>query len=459
MQAAARLTLGAQGAILAAITAGGTALAVGAEKLLKNPPPPKTIAQIVQSKEFIAQVLKSKTFWAAASTVSALALAYHWSRKEEQWTTTISSEAQEESIMTNSPLASRPAPRCQVAIAFKNSSGMLEIVGCGVRTEFGLWVPLHVLGADYLDAYAVGKNGVAVPLRNYYADSIYTPFGVEMVNIVVPDVEFSKLGVTKAKFAVLPNMDTVVITGPDGKSSMGQLRITPPENFVMGKVLYGGSTLAGFSGAPYMKGNHVVGIHLHGGKGGNGGQEVLYLNQAYKIVTGITEEANFGTEDSGSKMMEKFISRKESVDYTEIDGEFIVRDAGGHYHRTRAEVIAKYELAQRLWQEEPNDWSAEVDYQDAKRDYDEIDQMEEAAFLAMGPKRPIKYQGSNTLDKKNHIRPPHPAVSALKRLEKRYKAFLVKAVHTQKPKPCNPQTQPQQASSPPSGLSSKEGAN
>lgn len=82
-----------------------------------------------------------------------------------------------------------------------------------------------------------------------------------------------------------------------------------------------------------MCSSKVIGIHLHGGAGGNGGQEALYLNQMFKIENKIEEESAGAGMDTGAKILSLAFRNKKEVKYEELDHYVVFRDDTGHYHR------------------------------------------------------------------------------------------------------------------------------
>lgn len=298
-----------------------------------------------------------------ATMAGIAAVAYYIRRKPQEVELVFMGEMKEESIIVGSNFVDRPIPTCQAMIGFKTGDAV-SVVGCGIRTEYGFWTPAHVIGSKYKEAILV-KNGQAEPLGPYIKEAIQNQFGLEMVCIQFPDPIYAKMGITKASFTNLSSdKDLVTIVGPDGKSTMGELARTPGNNF--GSVVYGGSTTAGFSGAPYMKGNKVVAIHLHGGRQ-NGGQEIMYLNQMWKLES-ILE--SIGGEPTGEKIARKVFAKNKRPEH-QIYGDMVVfRDDTGHYHRVGLTSWQKLEeqANTRKFADEPDDWNDEDDDYDRYSD-------------------------------------------------------------------------------------------
>lgn len=72
-----------------------------------------------------------------------------------------------------------------------------------------------------------------------------------------------------------PQHAQVVAAREQSNSSMGIIMNKP--DIAYGFVEYDGSTIAGFSGAPYTNGQKVLGMHLQGGTGGNFGYSASFL--------------------------------------------------------------------------------------------------------------------------------------------------------------------------------------
>lgn len=353
----------------------------------------KAMSQPVQ-KDFIREVLhlpNSAKLALAATTVSALATLYLWKRQkplqtcvEETVDLPIKVPAVvSESLRSGSELTTRAPPTCQGFVATReideNGQEQLVVGGCCIRTDYGIWVPSHVLGPKPETQYLIGRRLMRtnkkgemesyypqVSLAEYYStitDS--NTFGNEMVSIPLSQAHMSQLGLTVAKMTNLPAKALATIVGPEGKSSMGLIQT----GVIFGTLQYEGSTLSGFSGAPYIVSGKVVGIHLHGGHGGNGGQEVFYLNQLYKIDRGIVDES-FAGDDSGAKVMEMAFKNNRSLQI-ERQGDLVVyRDDTGHYHRAK---FSTYETLRGKYQYQSFDDReyAESDYSGFSGQYED----------------------------------------------------------------------------------------
>lgn len=441
---------------------------------------------VIQSRGFLQAVLELPTSVKIAVptlTVGSLALIYCLARNKEVEEEelppiipiTVNLDKLEESLVTGSDLSERPIPACQGLVARKVLKGkeeVFEVVGCCIRTTYGIWVPAHVLGSEPEKLFILGKKVSrtnkageteyyvpSISLKPYYDKIMDTEqFGAEIINIPY-DKDFSVLGLAIAKMTNLGHKQLVTIVGPQGKSSMGDL--TP--GALLGSVKYGGSTMAGFSGAPYMVNGRVVGIHLHGGAGGNGGQEIFYLNQLYKIEHKIEEESAGAGMDTGAKVLSLAFKRRKELRHEVFEDFVVFRDDSGHYHRVKKatffEQKEKY-VNQDLDFVEDSD----SDYSHYGMDPDEYDRAwkrgkyaEQGKFPKYRAESSFLSQGSYKLAK----RKPTPRVwthaeRTQRRIEK-LKRRLATLENGQKPAVCPPQIQPQQGPSTALGSNSLEG--
>lgn len=79
-----------------------------------------------------------------------------------------------------------------------------------------------------------------------------------------------------------PQHAQIIAAREQSNASMGIIRNKP--DIAYGFVEYDGSTIAGFSGAPYTNGQKVLGMHLQGGSGGNFGYSASFLTTRLRKV-------------------------------------------------------------------------------------------------------------------------------------------------------------------------------
>nr|UGO57489.1 MAG: hypothetical protein 2 [Riboviria sp.] len=219
------------------------------------------------------------------------------------------------------------------------SGDNLIAVGSAIRTSTGLWVPSHVIESATFGsstAYIVGhsKNGKNTrPIYQCEIDDAIN-FGTEMLNIRISDNELSALALKVAQFTPLDKFGaTATIAGPDSSGSMGLLK---PDVTEMGRVVYHGSTVKGYSGSAYMLNSRVAGIHLCGGKAGNAGQEALFLKACLSIQDHDTQA------ESSEDFFRKWFDDNPEHEVSYQADKAVVRDIAGHYHVADSEIVQKY---------------------------------------------------------------------------------------------------------------------
>lgn len=250
-----------------------------------------------------------------------------------------------ESMRAESELDSRSMPSCQVILALKEGD-VLTPVGCGIRTEYGIWTLDHIVAN--LSKVWLLRDAVQIEI-----DLDNTPkveFGLESICLLVDEGKMSRLGLQKAKFGPLPKDGKMVtVVGPYGQGSMGMLQRSH-----FGHVTYQGSTTAGFSGSPYMYNKTVIGMHSHGGKE-NGGMEILYLKAMYHLNENIVLE---NSED----YFKNFVEQNEDLYYEEVGDDIVVADEDGHFHVAKGELANTVRNARRQKRTKaytPADYNAE----------------------------------------------------------------------------------------------------
>lgn len=161
-------------------------------------------------------------------------------------------------------------PKCQFLVGSVKENGDYEVHGCGFRIEDCLVLPEHVYSEqDTAMVQVTTNNGT-----KKFLDLKMLPYPVHLdTDLLMIDMsknlkELSMMGLSKAsichEFADGGNL--VAIVGPKSLGTTGILKWT--DDF--GIVEYSGTTAGGYSGAPYMKGDQVMGMHMHGGRT-NGG--------------------------------------------------------------------------------------------------------------------------------------------------------------------------------------------
>lgn len=208
-----------------------------------------------------------------------------------------------ESIRTGSVLTKFEAPGCQVVLGILHGERFVAH-GCGVRVDVpgrdDLYIitPMHVY-SGLPDVFHIRGKVLTLPIDR----KLFTRGGVtisrdvveldtDLVALPVTPVEASQIGVQRASIhnAVEGRGSLARIVGPSGEGSTGQLY---PDPIVFGQLVYNGSTVAGFSGAAYVVGRNVAGVHCAGGSRNVGySLRLAYVTLLYwlKIKPEYTEE-------------------------------------------------------------------------------------------------------------------------------------------------------------------------
>lgn len=166
--------------------------------------------------------------------------------------------------------------------------------------------------------------------------------------------KLSTLSLASAKFAAAAldgRTAAFVEICARGQRSMGLL--TPHTAF--GYAVYSGSTVAGFSGAPYVVNKVVCGMHL-GHMSVNLGYDAAYLSmieRTFEKALGITTES---TEDWVYEQIGRMKSRGKKFDYSRspYDPDEVRVRIGGRYYVVSADVMRN--------EEEDDDYNPMEDY-------------------------------------------------------------------------------------------------
>ncbi|APG75746.1 hypothetical protein 1 [Shuangao sobemo-like virus 2] len=318
----------------ASALAGAAAYQVGkiasqAYDSLKSPPAPPTFYE-----QLLEMGLERKKTIAVA-LFGAAAVGF-WACKNRRRRVLLKPLSQE-SLVAGSAEMPALEPACQVAIAFESPDGTLVKVGSGVRGLVGcnhvLFTAAHNLSFE--QPLWLIKGSKQVRLGDYSP----IPLAADAALLLVPEKTFGLLGVKVANFSPLPGKSVAVsVTGLAGKGTTGILSPVVNPHHGIGHVTYAATTAGGYSGAPYVSGSQVYGIHIHGGMR-NGGFEILYLYALAKIALEYTEE---DTEDA---FMERLFNSDDPDYYVqEVGDKVIVRVHGNsHYHVVDAKKFRDYE--------------------------------------------------------------------------------------------------------------------
>lgn len=211
-----------------------------------------------------------------------------------------------------------PVPKfqCEVHVSMDGKRWVLNGQAFWVRDC--LLTAAHVM-QDYTYVKLV-KGGAVSHVTNW------TLLDGDIAMIPMRPEEASRLSLSKAKLiSISPGSKSglLVQVSALGKRSCGFLKTF--EQF--GFCEYQGSTIKGFSGAPYFMNNQVYGMHL-GGAVSNLGYEAAFLDALL-----VNEEKVYDPEDSGEFIMDQ-ISRDEDWQYERnpyTPDEYKVKANGKYY--------------------------------------------------------------------------------------------------------------------------------
>lgn len=235
----------------------------------------------------------------------------------------------------------RMVPGSQFQLNAEMPRFQVEIYGTVDGVQFypagqGFWVEDSILTAAHViydfDQVKLVRDGVEVLVD---AEHFKTLDG-DLARLPIQPGFVGKLKMSKAKLArvgATKNGGLMAQVVAFGQRSFGF--VNPYEQF--GYCSYGGSTIKGFSGAPYFLNNTVFGMHL-GGNLDNLGYEGSYIRSLLKPTTVITTFR----EDSEEWLIDQ-VGRETEVLYErspfDVD-EYKVK-VGGSYHIVDSEVLGK----------------------------------------------------------------------------------------------------------------------
>lgn len=233
-----------------------------------------------------------------------------------------------ESVRAGSEEQTMTTPRCQVLIGtFK--SGDFVAHGCGIRMRDFLVLPDHVFSYHRLDTgvdtYVMGRQvskGVKITGRDVKV------IDTDLVFLRLSPQEWSTIGASvQTLHNCLPERGAMAaIVGASGRGTQGKLEHDPE---VFGRVVYDGTTLGGYSGAAYMVGNQIAGIHQSGGKV-NGGYSASYVWITACFEEKIDDES---IDDSPRWLMEMQRQKKRvHIDMGFRDVDRVRIRVNGQYH-------------------------------------------------------------------------------------------------------------------------------
>nr|QJI53816.1 MAG: hypothetical protein 1 [Solemoviridae sp.]QJI53818.1 MAG: hypothetical protein 1 [Solemoviridae sp.] len=249
------------------------------------------------------------------------------------------------------------SPKNQATIAIRNGDAM-EVVGCAVRMCGNVLVaPDHVLGEGNAGLVKCARSKLGVWLS--LAGKVRIPLDADLVAIVLDEAEFSRLGLSNSNVGHMDEIRTTgQIVGPDGKGTVGNVS---HDAVSFGRVIYTGSTLQGYSGAAYMKGNELLGIHQMGGAV-NGGFSANYVQNLihvhFKQRLESSPEWLLGQFERGKTVSWKSTGDPDTIQI-KVSGRYLLMDreemdsSFGTHWRDSQEIQRRSEVRHRDYESRP----------------------------------------------------------------------------------------------------------
>lgn len=212
-----------------------------------------------------------------------------------------------------------------------------RISGSGFRIDVGphecLVVPAHVWEE------VVMRAGDRVMLRGRTADVEVKDSEVRKLEIftdvfliVMPPSIFSRLGVAKPTIGSIDRKAPAKLAGPAGMGTLGNISLNDRS---FGLTFYEGTTLPGYSGAPYTISGNIVAMHLRGADtqhGPNIGVSAQVLYVTAKKMLGLA------LEDSEEWLIEQVTRRKKRM---------IIDQTWGHSDSLRVRIGNQFAIIEK----------------------------------------------------------------------------------------------------------------
>lgn len=215
-------------------------------------------------------------------------------------------------------------PKFQCEIYGKvDANGPFYKVGQGFRVGVRLLTAYHVV-----DGYETLR--IKTERGTHEFANTFKYLEGDVAAIVLSEEVFSKLAMTSCKLnkeALTKRQGVFAKATAFGKQSMGLIEVYEAFGFVS----YKGSTVAGFSGAPYYANNTVFGMHI-GGHDTNMGHEAAYISM---VLKDLNESSENWLMDQAAKEIEFYYER------SPYDPDEYRVKVAGQYHVVDSEIFAK----------------------------------------------------------------------------------------------------------------------
>lgn len=299
-------------------------------------------------------------------------------------------------------------PKCQALVGYMEG-GVFCILGNAARIDDWLVIPDHVKSAkpDHLELRSFDQKQ-----RLELSEDLLSAMEVvdtDLLAVQLSQAQWSRIGLSKS--SLLPGIPEhqgvyVSVVGAFGKGTTGILS----HHAVFGRVHYTGSTYQGYSGALYMSGDRIAGIHTHGGSF-NGGYSASYALCLLKFFRKKKEagDGRIHYEESADWLKQQYDAGAE----VEHDSKWQDLD------EVRIRVRGRYHIVSRdtMGQVFGNKWQAKLSKRGHKGHWiDEELAGEARASLSGASDSPTKTAPLD-LDVQNY-----PSPSALRRLARKLQA-------------------------------------
>lgn len=234
------------------------------------------------------------------------------------------------------------APKCQALVGYMEG-GTFCVLGNAARIDDWLLIPDHVRSgkSESLELRSFDQKH-RLELDSDLLDAMFV-VDTDLWALELTQAQWSKIALSRSR--LLPSIPEergvyVSVVGAFGKGTTGNLA----HHTVFGRVHYTGSTYQGYSGAVYMSGDCIAGIHTHGGSF-NGGYSASYAlsllkylrkrreaGEAGKVVYESSDDWLEEQRDKGAEI--QFDSKWHDMDEVRIR-------VDGRYHVVARESMAK----------------------------------------------------------------------------------------------------------------------
>lgn len=241
-----------------------------------------------------------------------------------------------EKMINGSEFVTSPNPKiqCEIWASYEKD---------GLYTEFKPVAQAWRYNHYIITAYHAVSDAHKIKLRSKEAMveidvGRFKSIGGDIAFAMITPMEIGSLKLASAKFPVSTTQKVLVTVTAFGKKSRGFVK--PYDAF--GYLQYDGSTIKGFSGAPYMlTPTMVLGMHV-GGHTLNVGYDASYLKALFSRIEESSQDPfNFGRDDVFEMHQSPFNSEEYDVKVTSADG--TVR-----YHIMDEEDLAKHSIRKRM---------------------------------------------------------------------------------------------------------------